>query len=155
MQKQLKAGEQRTKDDQSPVTVADYGALLAVCLLCPGAHILRLTWVQAHRHWWLGACGSMRVHVSAWWLRKMLTISGTLIAARSISRQPACRDHTLHRQETGSAMAQAITGLVNETLQGSATLSQSEVLDLIDLGNSQGGSQVSLRCQALPSCPVR
>ena len=46
------------------------------------------------------------------------------------------------RQKGGNAMAQTITSLVNETLQGSASLSQDEVLDLIDLGNSKGGSEV-------------
>lgn len=40
-------------------------------------------------------------------------------------------------------MADAITGLVNETLpEGSPALSKAEVLDLIDTGGSQGGSEV-------------
>ena len=65
--------------------------------------------------------------------------------------QPLCnRPCRAHRKPAGEAMAGRISELVNAVLraeEGASALSSAQVLDLIDLGGSPGGSVVRISCR--------
>lgn len=102
VQQQLKDDESVSKDDASPVTVADYGAQALV----------------------------------AWSLQNSFGANGFSMVAEEASNDL--------REPSGAKMAARIADLVNETLaegQLEAKLDSSDILNLIDSGRSEGGSQ--------------
>ncbi|CAL5228744.1 g11929 [Coccomyxa viridis] len=105
VQLMLKASEKTDKSDDSPVTIADYGAQALV----------------------------------AWSLQKeMPNLPFSMVAEED--------SDDLRKSEEGKGLAAKITALVNETISAEAnagpnSLSQDDVLALIDSGNSQGGSE--------------
>eukprot|EP00891_Asterochloris_glomerata_P007631 jgi/Astpho2/7631/Aster-02524 len=98
IQLQLKESERTDKSDDSPVTVADYGAQALV----------------------------------AWSLQQTFSDIPFRMVAEENSADL--------RKPEGQGMARAITDAVNSVLPG-ASVTQEQVLDLIDQGGSDGGSQ--------------